>query len=139
MVDSGVLAGMSATLAYWLFVCAFGMGIMTWRYRERYVNWWGLTQRDHADAILSVSLLGFLAYAATHRAIATYSHATQEWGLSPATLAITPLNLVWALVFVSGLLWWTCHEIFGSAYHHRWWLLLMFTGVFLGAGVSWRY
>ena len=138
-IDHGALAGLSATMAYWLLVCSASMGMLSWRYRARYANWRGMTQRDRADAVLSLSLFGFLAYAMVHRAFAAYSHATQEWGLSPLTLSITPLNLVWALVSVSGLLWWTCHEIFGSACHHRWWLLFMFTGAFLGAGVSWRY
>ena len=138
-IDHGVLAGMSATMAYWLLVCSASMGMLSWRYRDRYSNWRGMTQRDRADAVLSLSLFGFLTYAMVHRVIATYAHAIQEWVVSPAMLAITPLNLVWALVSVSGLLWWTCHEIFGSACHHRWWLLFMFTGAFHGAGVSWRY
>lgn len=138
-VDAGLLAGMSATMAYWLLVGMTGMGLMAWRYRARFRNWMGLTVRDRADAVLSLSLCGFLAYAAFHRTLAAYSFAAQEWGLSNLTATAAPLYIVWALIAVAGLLWWICLEIFGPACHQKWWWLFIASGAGLGAGVSWRY
>lgn len=139
LIDNGVMAGMSAAMAYWLFAGMVCMGFITWRYRGRFANWGELSVRDKADAILSVSLFGFLAHATFHRARAAYSFAVYEWDVSALTLLTAPLYLLLAMASVAGLLWWMCLEIFGLAQHERWWWLLILTGAWLGAGVSWRY
>lgn len=138
-IDHGALAGMSATMAYWLFVAMVGMGAVTWRYRARFSQWRYLTTRERADAIFSVSLCMFLLHDCLHRTIAAYSFAARDWNPSLLTLIATTPNLAWALLAVAGMLWWVCIEVVGTAQNGRWWLLFILTGVFLGAGVSWRY
>lgn len=138
-VDAGILAGMSATMAYWLLIGTTGMGILTWRNRRRFAHWVYLTERDRADAILNAALFGFMAHATFQRVIATYSFAAQEWRLSPLTVSTAPINLLWALVAVAGLMWWICFYLVGPERYRSWWCAFVGVGVWLGISVSWYY
>jgi hypothetical protein len=138
-IDAGVLAGMSMAMAFWLLADTIAMGILTWRYRDRFSFWGQLGSRDRADAILNISLFIFFAHATFQRLIATYSFAAQEWRLSPLTVATAPGNLLLACASVAGLMWWVCFYLFGPARHHYWWMLLAVSGIVLGGGVAWRY
>lgn len=138
-IDFGHMAGLSATLAYWFVVGTVGVGVLIWRYRERFVQWRHLSPRDRADALLNLGIFGVLLNAALQRSIAAYSFAVQEWRLSPVTLTAAPLYLGWSLVAMAAVLWWVCFEIFGPARNRVWWAVFITSGLWLGAGVSWRY
>lgn len=138
-IDAGDLAGLSAALFYWFLIGAAGMGFLIWRYRGRFRHWLSLSARDRADGLLNLSLFGILLNAALQRGIATYSFAVAEWRLSPITVIAAPLYLVWSLIFMAGLLWWQCLEVFGPSRYHLWWHFFMVSGALLGIGVAWRF
>ena len=138
-IDTGHLAGLSATLAYFFIVGTVGMGLLTWRQRGRFAHWWDLSARDRADAVLNVAWLGILLNAAFQRITETYSFAAQEWRLTAVTVATAPLYLGLTLTCMAGFLWWMCLEIVGPARNRLWWVVFIMTGAWLGAGVSWRY
>ncbi len=138
-IDGGLLAGLSATLAFWFLAGTVGMAKLTWRYRERFANWSRLGVRDRADAILNVSLFGILFNATYQRAAATYAFAFQEWKINKVTLATAPIYLPWSLFFMAGFLWWMCLETFGPSRNRVWWAALIFAGLWLGGGVAWRF
>ncbi len=138
-MDAGDFAGMSATLAYWFFVGAAGMGLLLWRYRGRFAGWRNLSDRDRADAVLQIGVFGILVNAAFQRGIATYSFAVQEWKLTPVTIVTAPFYLTWALVGMACILWWISLEIFGLARYRVWWSAFIATGAWLGVAVSWRF
>ncbi len=138
-IDSGDMAGLSATLANWFVVGGTGMGILLWRYRARFAGWRNLSDRDKADALLHLGIFGILINAALQRGIATYSFAVQEWRMSTVTIVTAPVYLAWSLAFMACILWWMCLEIFGLSRYRMWWAAFVVTGLWLGAAISWRY
>lgn len=134
-IDTGVLAGMSIVLCYWLIIGSIGMGVLTWRYRARF---W-LSLHYHGDAILTLGLFGYMAHGAVHRGIAAYNFAVQNWPLSTTTVFLTGPNLIEALASVACILWWMCIEMFGPMYYYIWWMRFILSGVALGICVSWIY
>ena len=67
------------------------------------------------------------------------SFAVQEWKLTPLTIATAPVYLPWSLLFMAGFLSWMCLETFGPARHRVCSWTLILSGIWLGAGVAWRY
>lgn len=137
-IDASVWAGLAVSMAYYFAVGAGGMGMLIWRYRERFSRWLSQSARDRADSLLNVCLFGLLINLAFQRAVMAYGFLTEE-RISPITLAIAPYYLVWSLVFTAGLLWWLCLEMFGPSRYHQWWWCFMVSGALLCVGVSWRF
>ncbi len=138
-VDGGTLAGLSAALTFFFVIGSAGMGFLIWRYRNRFKFWLRLSARDRADGLLNISIFGILLNAAFQRGNATYSFLNQDWRLTPLTMGSAPFYLIWTLIFMSGLLWWLCLELFGPSQYHQWWWVFMATGAALAAIVIWMF
>jgi hypothetical protein len=136
----GDLAGLSTALLVFHVFSTASLGILIWRYRERFHGWFRQSARDQADTILHVGLIGIFANAMLQRATTTYSFTVQEeWRQAPITVATQPFHVTWALLFSAAFLWWACSEVFGTAAGRTWWGGIICTAACAGAAVSWRF
>lgn len=138
-IDKGVLAGMSACVAFWFIVGSVGMTLVMWKYRERFIHLPSLTEQERADCLLNIGLWLLLVHSSWQRVITTFAFATEEWRMTKITLWSSPISLPLAMLSMMSILWWLCRDLFGPSRNRLWWTVFIMTGAWLGAGVSWRY
>jgi len=131
IVRTDVFAGISAVMAYWLWVIAYGMATFVVQHKYRYMHWLGINPKERADACLNLGCATFFTYAATQRSFATYDLAFQKWSLNTVTSIVAPAYMPLALLGLTLVIWWLCfhrHEKY-----RRWWCNYMWTGMMLFA------
>ena len=127
VLATDVYAGISATMALWLAVIVWVHCTFVITHKYRYSNWWKISPRERADAVLNIAAVGWFTYSLCQRINALYAFATREWSITPATSLVAPVYLPLGLAALSGWLWWACFQKFPD--HQLWWLLWMALGL----------
>lgn len=136
-VDNGVLAGFSAALAYYYACGAALMCWLIWIYRGRFSYWFEIPLRDQADTIFNICFCILLACGGWSRANAAYGYADLKWPASQFNIESTLIHIPMMFTML-GIICWLCIVIFNKKYIFLWSSLVL-VGIFLGAGVSWRF
>ncbi len=132
IIQPDVFAGLSAVLAYWLWVVTYGTGKFVYIHRYRYKHWMTISDQERADACLNLGCFFFFGYAALQRSLATWDIAHSKWKLNTITSLIAPAYLPFALAGMSLFIWWLCYNSHYPNYR-RWWCNYMWTGTALFA------
>jgi hypothetical protein len=133
--DSGLMAGLSAVLFCWFFVCTVGMAILTWRWRDRFYRWRSLGPRDRGDACLNVGLLLLFVHVTQAYFTRLYAFFFNGNDIDEILRISAPFWLPSALLSAAAVSWWVMLEM-KIPRRGVWWLAMMAIGASLAATMS---
>lgn len=137
--DTGDLAGLSFSLAYFFAVCALGFCLVIWKYRKRYSKFWSASHVQRSDTVLNIGFAGFFIVAAYQRFNAALAFIKHEWGPSPLNDTLALFYLIPDNIFLMMLTWWLSLELSTERHYIRWWFLVAGVGIGIGLYVSYVY